>query len=146
MLSTVLLCIALASGAPGLKDAPRKDGSIIGEWLAEQITLNGKPSEKAKGDRLMWVFGGDGTLTVSNDGKTLMSFEFTADGKSTPATLDMKGVTGLTAGSNNQCIYKIEGDKLTLNARWSTFDRPTKFESTVDSKCNLYVFKRVKEK
>jgi hypothetical protein len=40
----------------------------------------------------------------------------------------------------------VDGETLTLNVGWQMAPRPPGFESPLDSKCTLYVMKRVKAK
>jgi len=138
-----MLFAALAVGAPALKDPPKKESSIVGEWKAEQIIAGGKPAAAQSSD-VRWVFAKDGTRAISRDGKQAQTGTFAADPKANPANLDMdKGPAG---EPRYLCIYKIEGDTLTLNVGWPNASRPTEFASPAGSQCTLYVFKRVKSK
>jgi uncharacterized protein (TIGR03067 family) len=143
MNATLLLGLSLALGAPALKDPPKKESSIIGEWKAEQIIAGGKPAAAQSSD-VRWVFEKDGTRAIWRDGKRAVTGTFVADSKVKPATVDLD--TGPAGGATYLCIYKIEGDTLTLIVGWQKVSRPTEFASPDGSQCTLYVFKRVKPK
>ncbi|HJZ93161.1 MAG TPA: TIGR03067 domain-containing protein [Gemmataceae bacterium] len=143
MNASLLLPVALSLAAPALKDRPKKESSIVGEWKAEQIIAGGKPA-RAQSSDVRWVFAPDGTRVISRDGKQAQTGTFEADPKAKPATLDLdKGPAG---DPRYLCIYKIEGDTLTLNVGWPKADRPTEFASPAGAQCTLYVFRRVKAK
>ena len=65
-MSSTLVIIALTLGAPGLKDPPKKEPSVIGVWVAESYTYAGKP--RAVGPRpIRYEFTADlSPLTVEH--------------------------------------------------------------------------------
>lgn len=137
-----LLITVLALGAPALKEKPNKT-TIVGVWVAEECLVSGKPGEGLKTGETLWAFHADGTQTISKDGKMLVTGTYTVESKKGPATLDLlRDAPSIMY----PCIYKIDGDTLTLNVGWEKALRPTSFESPTGSKCTLYVFKRVKLK
>ena len=140
MNTTLLLAIAL--GAPALKEKPRET-TIVGEWEAQEIVVSGRP-RKTRVEDTTWVFHADGSREIRRDGKVAFSGKFTVDAKSSPATLD------LDAKANGEavylCIYKVDSDTMTLNVGWQKAPQPSEFTSPDGSQYTLYVFKRVKAK
>ena len=141
MMNLTLLVAALALGAPALKDPPKKQASILGEWVADQCTVGGKPIP-LDGTAIGWTFSADGAVALVNNGRTLDTHHFLADTKASPATVDLNSQK---AQECYLCTFKVEGDTLTLNVGWIGAGRPTAFECPAGSKCTLYVLKRVKK-
>lgn len=137
-----MLLIALTLAAPALKDKTTPAPSLVGEWAIEEFTVGGKPS----GPDLVpnrWAFNTDGTRAINdNGGKKLVDGNYTADPKTGALDLD----SGQQAGAPYLCLYKLEGDTLTLNVGWQKAPRPAAFASPMGSQCTLYVMKRVKPK
>jgi uncharacterized protein (TIGR03067 family) len=145
MTATLVLGLALGVGAPALKEK-EKPPSLVGEWVIEQCTVGGKAPQAAPPgrDSTRWVFRADGSRAILGpDGKEIVGGSYTSDVKA--GTLDLDS-TGGPAGGQYLCLYKLEGDTLTLNVGWQKAPRPTAFESPPDSQCTLYVMKRVKPK
>jgi uncharacterized protein (TIGR03067 family) len=143
----LLLCVALAAGAPGVKDPP-KDATIVGSWRFESLSINGVVVPNTKGgDADVITFKADGTYAT-----TRKKFEkpepdtggtYKVDAKKSPAEID---VTSTIGGKDTPTpgIFKIDGDTLTI----CTADdaRPTRFESVVGGKTSiLMTLKRVKK-
>jgi uncharacterized protein (TIGR03067 family) len=139
---TILLGLALGVGAPALKEKEATP-SLVGEWMIEESTVGGKPSPPGTIPN-RWVFRADGTRAIFGpEGKELVGGNYTTDSKG--GTLDLDS-TGAKDGMPYLCRYKVDGDTLTLNVGWQMSPRPPGFESLPDSKCTLYVMKRVKTK
>jgi uncharacterized protein (TIGR03067 family) len=137
----LLLTIGLAtttSAAPAPKDRPPAAGGLVGEWVVESATFSGMPFEMYKGDR--WVFFADGRHERTGSTGRVYSCRFVADPAKTPATLDLVPKDGKYP---SPCIYKVAGDTLTIHYAVPAAERPTTFEPVVESKCILYVLKRV---
>jgi hypothetical protein len=142
MNTTVLLGLALGIGAPALKEK-ETPSSLVGEWAIEEATVGGKPSPPGTNPN-RWVFRADGTRAIFGpDGKELAGGNYTTDPKS--GTLDLDS-TLAKDGAPYLCRYKVDGDTLTLNVGWQKFPRPGALESPPESKCTLYVMKRMKSK
>src|SRR5262245_50439654 len=142
MNAAVLLGMSLALGAPALKELPKKDSPIVGEWKVEQMTVGGQPSEKVSAMR--WLFAVDSVLTIYFDDRPAATHHFVSNPKADPATVDLN--------SDNQpfltyrCVFKLEADTLTLHVGWADGSRPAGFECPAGCKSTLYVFRRVKPK
>ena len=143
-MNTLLFGLALAVGAPALKEKD-KPPTIIGEWTIEESTVGGRPAQPAPPgiSANRWVFRADGSRAiVGPDGQEVVGGQFVADPKTGNLDLDSTG----QGNGSYLCLYKLEGDTLTLNVGWQKAPRPTALESAVGSQCSLYVMKRVKSK
>jgi uncharacterized protein (TIGR03067 family) len=145
-MTATLLGLALAVGAPHLKDT-EKAPTIVGEWEVETITTNGRKS--AVGNGLRYTFTADGKWLIHRDGKETsptINRGFTADAKPNPATVDL--TTSRPGGPENRLIgiYKVDGDTLTIcGTRAKGADRPTRFEAPEGSGNTMYVLKRARK-
>jgi uncharacterized protein (TIGR03067 family) len=139
MFTTAVLTLVVA--APGLKEKPKPaPATIVGEWVIESAVIGGNPSTD---NRNRWVFDADGTKAIfDGSGKLLDRSPYTMDPTTSPATLDLDPQA---AGGVYPCIFRVEGDTLTLNVGWQKSERPAAFESAAGSMCTLYVMKRVKK-
>jgi uncharacterized protein (TIGR03067 family) len=143
----LLLCVALAVGAPGVKDPPKKGGpAILGEWTLESWTIGGRAMLQPMNDHPnVFTFLPDGTMTVKlhlGRGERTETDAYKMDDKKTPAEIDLiPGEAG--NGSTMYGIFKIDKDTLTIRMG---DERPTKFESAGDAKTMVLVLKRVVKK
>jgi hypothetical protein len=144
MYPSLLAALALSVGAPAVKE--KEKPTIVGEWANEQYTIGGMPPQPAPTGRDLrrWVFRADGSRSILGvDGKEVAGGRYAAD----PAagTLDFESASDASV-DKYLCRYKLDGDTLILNVGWPKADRPAGLESPPDSKCTLYVMKRVKPK
>jgi uncharacterized protein (TIGR03067 family) len=137
--TAVWLAAALTVAAPALKEKPKPPVSLVGEWVIESAVVGGRPST---GGHNRWVFNPDGTRAIFDTTKEIASGTYTTDPKANPATVDLD--PGSASGVY-PCIYRIDGDTLTINVGWQKSERPTAFESPAGSMCTLYVMKRLKK-
>lgn len=139
----LLLGVAVGVAAPGLKDPPKKGGSIVGEWEPVSLSMGGKTLSTVPAG-MRYEFTADGKWITRREGSDSKSpaLEFKFDPKPSPATID---VTSTTAARNLTGIYKLEGDTLTIC--WTRdSERPKEFESPDGSRAMLMVLKRAKKK
>src|SRR5262245_60860344 len=146
MYSSVLTGLALLVAAPGPKDAPKKEPTIVGEWVGEKAVSGGMDLPVPKGG-ITITFTADGVLTVVEGARARPDAgSYKIDAKKDPPEIDLippdtkKEPTVLG-------IYKIDGDTLTL-----CFDRggggdkrPKKFESAAGDSMIVMTLKRVKK-
>jgi uncharacterized protein (TIGR03067 family) len=142
-----LLFATIALGAPALKDPPKKEINIAGEWIVESQTTGGQALKTTVERR--YTFTADGKWSMSNNKAKAKAASITRtyaiDTKTTPASIDMKASAAL-AQPNMLGIIKVQGDTLTLCYSRNGEDRPTAFESPEDSTIILIVMKRAKPK
>ena len=139
MHATMLMGLALVVAAPAPKAAPKKEPTLVGKWMAESYILRGKPIDVPDG--AYTTFSADGTVT-SQEGQTVAARvqPYTVDAKKSPAEVDLLPTADFPGLGTLLCIYKIEGDTLTMC--YSTKKRPTKFESPEDEIVFLVTLKR----
>jgi len=134
----LLLGLALATGAPALKDPPPKGPVVVGRWEATQVVIGGQDTGQHTG--LEYAFDPAGGWTIYRGAKALDGpRSFTTDSKLKPAAMDLT-----ENGRTYPGIFKIEGDTLTLLFRTDgKADRPAGFDDAPDGLMKV-VMKRVK--
>ena len=143
MQGTLLLGVAFALSAPALKEPSKKLDKLVGDWEVVALTLGGQKLN-LNGVHIFYRFTSDDRWAQwYKDGDPPALARFTASPKGNPQAIDLHGRRGENQTSMLG-IIGVEDDTLTLCVGDSRA-RPTKFESTVDSKCILYVLRRVKE-
>lgn len=137
------IAIALICGAPALKDPPKKEVNIVGEWVVESQTTGGRVLKTTA--ETIYTFGAEGGWTITRKaGKAVGvgSRTYTVDPKADPPAIDLK-LSAAAARPTYQGIVKVEGDRLTLCYTRSADERPTKFESPEGSNVILIVLRRM---
>jgi uncharacterized protein (TIGR03067 family) len=139
MTSSLLLC-ALAVSAPGPKDAPKKESTIVGEWLIESTVSDGQPERSHPS--LRYEFTADGRLIVRRDDEPTAVQYYKVDPKADPPTIDVgeKAHAMVSPG-----LFKLDGDKLLWCSSWDD-KRPKALEAPKGSRQVLVVLRRVKPK
>jgi uncharacterized protein (TIGR03067 family) len=130
----------MSLAAPALKDPPKTELKIAGEWVVDSEVTNGRPLKTTIERR--YTFADDGKWTLNTKGKTLGGEKtYSIDTSKKPAAIDMK----YSAATKYNGIVKLEGDTLTICYTRNEAERPTKFESLEGSTTILIVLKRVKK-
>jgi uncharacterized protein (TIGR03067 family) len=147
----LLFATALGVAAPALKEKPKPELDVVGEWQVESITTNGRKSTTAP--NLVYSFTKEGKWLILRDGeetKTTLDRRFEFDAKAAKPTMDLI-TSAVNPNTRLRGIFKIEGDTLTICGIRATAGpgeqapRPTTFESAEGSGASLYVLKRVKK-
>jgi uncharacterized protein (TIGR03067 family) len=150
-MQATLLFAALALGAPALKDPPRKEVKLEGEWVVESQTTGGRPL-KSKLER-RYIFSADGKWTMTTARVKAMAGAnvtpkltrvYSVDKSKDLTTIDMKTSAGLERPTYVG-IIKMDGDRLILCYNRGTEERPTKFESLEGTNTVLIVLRRKTE-
>src|SRR5687767_543850 len=96
MNTTLFLAMTLA--APALKDPPKKDVNLVGEWIVESQITNGRQLNSTYERR--YSFTNDGQWSMTTKGKAIGSGRtFTIDTKTKPAAIDLKLSAAATAAA-----------------------------------------------
>jgi uncharacterized protein (TIGR03067 family) len=138
-MSQLLVALALSVAAPGLKDKPAPEPTLIGEWVPESVTAGGRGIRPGL-DK--WVFGLDGTFAIWANGKVVQSGPFTRDPKAAPGTLDLGQAGG--RGPADLCRFQIDGETLTLSVGHDQGERPADLRP--GPKVTVWIFKRAGKK
>ena len=140
-MNTLLVGLALAVGAPALKEAPKADPSPVGEWTVEESLLGGKPDglmQRAPIDKI--VISAD-RWTVVRKGQASGGVPIGLDPKANPPRLDFFSDGPASAGFKG--VYRLDGDTLTV-CYVLDGHRPAKVESPPGSRVQLLRLKRIK--
>lgn len=141
-MSPLLIGLALAVGAPALKDPPKKEDPLVGRWSCTALTIAGKADPQWQG--LEYEFTPAGGWVIYRDGKDIGGIvrTYTADPKTAPGAIDLcERADGVAQPS----LYKVDGDTLNLSIRTeSGGTRPADFNP--GQGLMTFVFKRVKDK
>ena len=142
MTTSILVGLALVVGAPAKKDAPPKDPpSLVGEWVGESGTRDGKPDNPPAGTSLTFTADGKVHFKEGAKGKPEEG-TYKADAKKNPAEIDISPPDA--KGETILGIYKIEGDTLTLCFHMGG-ERPGEFAAPPGSQRMLVTCKRSEE-
>ena len=142
-MTPIVLGLALALGAPGPKDPPKKDPpGPVGRWSLQSASFAGIPLPDMN---LTLTFTADGRYeSKTPEGEVRSSGSFTADPKKQPAELDMTEAAQ-PAPMPAPAIYRIEGDTLTICTAVGGKERPTSFDAKAGPNTALLVLKRIKD-
>jgi uncharacterized protein (TIGR03067 family) len=133
-MTTVFLAVALVVAAPAPKDKKPDPGPIEGEWVIQSYVLGGREDNIERGEKVRLS---EGFLVVGENEKV----RYTLDSKADPPRIDMTPVRGKHEPILG--IYKLDGDSLVICfPKGGGADRPTKFESWVDSRIVVVTLKR----
>jgi uncharacterized protein (TIGR03067 family) len=139
-MNTALL-LALAVGAPALKDKPPAELSIEGEWQVVKRFDAAKPST----DSNRWIFSPGGVAEIRNSmaGDVVSDLTYTVSADGPVKSIDFQESQGNGRYDPRPGIYKIEGDTLTVSFKAGSGPRPTTFDPTADN--YVLVLKRVRK-
>ena len=142
MQASILIGLALGLGAPGAKDPPKKEVSIVGEWVAEKGTVGGDDRPTPAGS-VVFEFTADGKVVIREGKKQPDPAEYKVNPKKEPAEIDVSPPADQKQPTMKG-IYKLDADTLTICISRGGV-RPTKFESPKGSDLMLLVLKRAKK-
>ena len=144
MYPSLLIGLAVVVAAPAPKEAPKKEPTIVGEWIGEKAVSGGKELPVPPGGIAMG-FNADGTLTLHEGGKgNAKTGSYKVDPKKNPAEIDLVPPAD-KKDDTILGIYKLEGDTLTLCFQKGSGERPMKFESPEGDRTVVITMKRVKK-
>ena len=144
------LCfLALAVGVVAAVRATAADPTdadkLIGTWLVVGGEEDGKPApeDKIKGSRM--TVDKKSIQLTDKDEKQLWVLVYKIDDSKTPHWVSMTVKAGTDSGKSSEGIYEVDGDTLRICYGLPGADRPKDFKTTVGSKENCFVLKRVED-
>ncbi len=114
--------------------------NLVGTWVYSAGTMAGQESgdERLAGD--VEVDDDSFTFAAGPDSQFVMSYKI--DSSKSPATIDLKIESGPVSEGEAAGIIKFEDGQITFCYHPTGGDRPTKFESTEDNGCHLFVLEK----
>jgi RNA polymerase sigma factor (sigma-70 family) len=155
-LAALALVLALTAGGTGAfayrflaEDARKTDKeNILGEWKVTTVKMNGQDAPGEEGEALknsIVEFKPDKVIIKRKDGDRESTYKL--DPTTKPKTIEIVHMVQGGGEEKMRCIYKLEGDTLTICGKHSGGgdDLPTEFESKEGSGTVLMVLKREKK-
>jgi uncharacterized protein (TIGR03067 family) len=129
----------LAHAAPALKDRPKTEPGLAGDWEVVELTMAGQPID-LRGVHTGFRFTADGRWGQVNGSREPERLaRFTVDPATGPASLNLSGANN-SGGPVMVGIYRLDGDTLTLCLVPAGSPRPTEFTSAAGT---LYQLLRI---
>ena len=140
-MNAVLAGLALAVGAPNLKDPPKSDPPILGEWKLVEWLQGGGRTTIAEGSGVEFQPGGK---RVWHDGPGQSDErQYKLYPGTSPAAIDLIRTDVGPQPQVYLCVYKVDGDKLVIAIGDLGGERPKTFEASAVNM--LMTFTRVKK-
>jgi uncharacterized protein (TIGR03067 family) len=143
--NALLLGLAASLAAPALKDPPKDEPPVVGNWkLVEWIQsgtkvgfTDGAGVEFLPGGKRLWRDGPDAEIEERS---------YLLGAKSSPPAIDLIKPGDGPAPIAHPCIFKIDGDTLVIAVGPQDGERPKTFEEGRERGRALMTFKRIKKK
>jgi uncharacterized protein (TIGR03067 family) len=125
---------------------------LQGEWQAVEIETQGKKVSKDNPEvkNLRFVFDGQGiTLPIPDGGGQGRKKTYKLDATKSPKEIDITSLDGQEKDQTAACIYKLDGDRLTICIPYFTKDpsiRPKEFKAGADDGIMVITLERTKAK
>jgi uncharacterized protein (TIGR03067 family) len=88
---------------------------LEGTWKVLRLTADGVESPREEVQKGRYVIRGN-ELSAPEPGNPENKMSFTIDSSKSPKEIDITVLEGKAKGKKFQCIYKLEGDRLTICA------------------------------
>jgi uncharacterized protein (TIGR03067 family) len=141
-MNALLFGTALALGAPALKDLPKTDPPIVGDWKLVEWLQQGTRMGFADGTGV--EFRPDGKRLWRDGPDSVDERGYRLNPKTSPAEIDLLRNDGGPQPTVFPSIFKFDGDRLILAIGSPGGDRPTEFDSA--KVAYLMTFTRIKSK
>jgi len=132
------IVIALSCTATFADDAADVK-AMTATWTPEKFEVEGADMTATFKDIKLVIDGVKYTVTINGltDSGTVK-----LDSNKTPKAMDVIGTEGVNKGKTYPCIYELKDGKLTVCYSTDEKVRPTKFETSKDSKTMLAVYSK----
>jgi uncharacterized protein (TIGR03067 family) len=139
-------CAAARADDPGAKEVKK----LQGEWRVVEVEFRGQTLKKDDAEAMQFAVKDNG-LTFSNTEKPGRERKktFKLDPSKTPKELDLTSLDGQEKDTTAACIYKLDGDRLTICMPYFAKDRsvrPKEFKVDASGNVMLLTLERVKGK
>lgn len=140
--AAVLAAAAVAAPVPKdkEKEKPKDEEAVLGTWRTKSLDVgNGVVPAPAEFQKVGYVFGEKGGMTMQRDGKVMLEGTFKVDATAKLKTLDIVRKDGIQV----LCLYELDGDtlKLCLTQRPGAA-RPPEFKGDAKTVTVVFVLER----
>jgi uncharacterized protein (TIGR03067 family) len=140
-MNALLIGVALAVGAPALKDPPKTDPPILGEWKLIEWLQQGQAMAFGHGSGVEFLPGGKRLWRDGPEGADERQYKLYPD--TSPAQIDLIRTDVGPQPQVHPCIFKIDGDKLVIAVGPASGERPREFDAAKATM--LMTFTRIKK-
>lgn len=141
-MNALLLGTALALGAPNLKDPPKTDPPLLGEWALVEWIQRGQKMNFRDGSGCEFLPGGKRVWRDGPEGTDERQYKLYPDTR--PAAIDLIRTDVGPPPQVYPAVFKVETDTLVIAIGDIGGDRPRTFEAATATM--LMTFTRVKKK
>jgi uncharacterized protein (TIGR03067 family) len=141
-MNPLLLGLAAAIGAPALKDSPKDELAIIGDWKLVEWLQGGQKIGIADGAGVEFLPGGKRLWRDGPGDPDTRSYKLYP--KTSPAEIDLIRTDVGPTPVVYPCIFKVEGETLVIAVGNEREERPKSFDPAAASM--LMTFHRLKKK
>jgi uncharacterized protein (TIGR03067 family) len=140
-MNTLLAGLALAVGAPNLKDPPKADPPILGDWQMVEWVQRGTKLAVADGSGVEFLPGGTRLWRDGPGQADERQYKLYPGTK--PAAIDLVRTDVGPRPQVYPCVFKIDGEKLVIAVGDVGGERPKTFDAATATM--LMTFTRVKK-
>jgi uncharacterized protein (TIGR03067 family) len=143
--NVLLVGLAVSVGAPALKDPPKDEPPVVGNWKLVEWIQSGTAMAFTEGAEVEFLPGGK-RLWRDGPDAAVEERSYVLGSKSTPAAIDLIKRDGGEPPIVHPSIFKIDGDTLVIVVGPQDGERPKAFDEGRERGRMLMTFKRVKKK
>lgn len=141
-MNALLLGLAVAVGAPALKDKPKEEQAILGDWKLVEWLQGKQVRAIADGQGAEFLPGGKRLVRDGPGEPDTRSYKVYA--KTSPAQIDLTRSDLGPTPAVYPCIFKVEADKLVIAIGPPGGERPKSFDP---AECYMFMtYTRLKKK
>jgi len=140
-MNALLIGVALAVGAPALKDPPKGESPVLGDWALVEWLQHGTKLAFGEGSGVEFLPGGKRLWRDGPGGSDERQYKLYP--RTSPAEIDLIRTDSGPMPLVYPCIFKVEADRLVIAVGSPGGDRPRAFDTAA---IMLMTFTRVKKK
>ena len=140
-MNAFLFGLTIAVAAPAIKDPPKAEPSILGDWKLTEWLLDGSAAGVGSNDGVAFLPGGKRLWRTGPGDPEERGYKLYP--RTNPARVDMIRADAGDGQTVHPCIFKVEGDTLVIAVGRPGGERPKSFEGAAYMKMT---YTRIKKK
>jgi uncharacterized protein (TIGR03067 family) len=150
-MTSIAFVVLVASSARAENPAADELKKLQGNWQVTEVEARGKKAGRDDPEikSMRFVIKGDELSVGSADGGATRQKTFKVDPTKSPREIDLTSLDGQEKDTTAACIYKLDGDRLTICMPYFTKDpstRPKEFKAGADDGFMVITLERVNSK